>query len=49
MRRYDTNQARLDALPAFIAYYNERAPAAELSRAAEPTAVRSGPSTIRTG
>ena len=26
VRRYDTNQARLDALPAFIAYYNERRP-----------------------
>jgi hypothetical protein len=26
LRRYDTNQARLDALPGFIAYYNERRP-----------------------
>jgi transposase InsO family protein len=26
VRRYDTNQARLDALPEFIASYNERRP-----------------------
>jgi transposase InsO family protein len=26
VRRYDTNKARLDALPAFIAYYNEQRP-----------------------
>ena len=26
VRRYDTNQARLEALPAFIAYYNEQRP-----------------------
>ena len=30
-RRYDTNQARLDALPAFVANYNERRPHGSLA------------------
>jgi hypothetical protein len=36
-RRYDTNQARLDALPVFVAYYNERRPHGSLDgRAHQP-------------
>lgn len=31
VRRYDTNRARLDALPAFVAYYNERRPHGSLN------------------
>jgi transposase InsO family protein len=39
VRRYDTNQARLDALPAFIAYYNERRPHGSLDGRAPMTAL----------
>jgi transposase InsO family protein len=39
VRRYDTNQARLDALPAFIAYYNERRPHGSLDGQSPMTAL----------
>jgi len=37
VRRYDTNQARLDALPAFILHYNERRPHGSLGGLAPMT------------
>ena len=37
VRRYDTNQARLEALPAFIAYYNEQRPHGSLGGQAPMT------------
>ena len=39
VRRYDTNQARLDALPVFIAYYNERRPHGSLDGLSPMTAL----------
>ena len=39
VRRYDTNQARLDALPGFIAYYNERRPHGSLDGQSPMTAM----------
>jgi transposase InsO family protein len=39
VRRYDTNQARLDALPGFIAYYNERRPHGSLDGQSPMTAL----------
>jgi transposase InsO family protein len=39
VRRYDTNQARLDALPAFVAYYNERRPHGSLDGQSPMTAL----------
>jgi transposase InsO family protein len=39
VRRYDTNQARLDALPGFIDYYNERRPHSSLNGQSPMTAL----------
>ena len=39
VRRYDTNQARLDALPEFIDYYNERRPHGSLNGQSPMTAL----------
>jgi transposase InsO family protein len=39
LRRYETNQARLEALPGFVTYYNERRPHGSLSGQSPMTAL----------